>query len=120
MHLHHDRHLQTYIDNLNGILEKEPCLQTLSLEQLIQIADRLPEGLGTSLRNNAGGVYNHRFFFDGMAPATGGNPAGNCWRGSSGGLEAGRTFGRTSKRPPSRCSAPATPGWWTAPRGCGS
>lgn len=76
MHLHHDRHLQTYIDNLNGILEKEPCLQTLSLEQLIQIADRLPEGLGTSLRNNAGGVYNHRFFFDGMAPATGGEPGG--------------------------------------------
>ncbi|MCI5498619.1 MAG: superoxide dismutase [Clostridiales bacterium] len=76
MHLHHDRHLQTYIDNLNGILEKEPGLQTLSLEQLIQIADRLPENLGTSLRNNAGGVYNHRFFFNGMAPATEGKPSG--------------------------------------------
>lgn len=76
MHLHHDRHLQTYIDNLNGILEKEPSLQALSLEQLIQIADRLPENLGTSLRNNAGGVYNHRFFFAGMAPATEGKPGG--------------------------------------------
>ena len=42
MHLHHDRHLQTYIDNLNGILEQEPKLQKLSLEQLIQISGRLP------------------------------------------------------------------------------
>lgn len=70
MHLHHDRHLQTYIDNLNAVLEKEPKLQRLSLTQLIQISGRLPCPLQTSIRNNAGGVYNHRFFFEGMA-----NPA---------------------------------------------
>lgn len=66
MHLHHDRHLQTYIDNLNGILEKEPKLQKLSLEQLIQISGKLPCRLQAPVRNNAGGVYNHRFFFQGM------------------------------------------------------
>ena len=68
MHLHHDRHLQTYIDNLNGILEQEPKLQKLSLEQLIQISGRLPCRLQAPVRNNAGGVYNHRFFFRGMLP----------------------------------------------------
>ncbi len=42
MHLHHDRHLQTYIDNLNQTLKGYPSLQRMSLAQLIQNADRLP------------------------------------------------------------------------------
>ena len=76
MHLHHDRHLQTYIDNLNAVLEKEPKMQKLSLEQLIQISGRLPCPLQTSIRNNAGGVYNHRFFFAGMVNPTEKAPEG--------------------------------------------
>lgn len=66
MYLHHDRHLQTYINNLNEILKENPQLQSLSLEQLIVNASRLPKSLQTSIRNNAGGVYNHRFFFEGL------------------------------------------------------
>ena len=69
MELHHDRHLQTYIDNLNAILENNPGLQGLPLDQLIYYSGRLPAGLRTEVRNNAGGVYNHRFFFEGMTPA---------------------------------------------------
>lgn len=69
MMLHHDRHLQTYIDNLNSALKSNPQLQKLSLEQLIRNASRLPEPLQTTIRNNAGGVYNHRFYFDGLKPA---------------------------------------------------
>lgn len=76
MYLHHDRHLQTYIDKLNSILEKQPQLQTLSLEQLIKISGRLPKQLQTSVRNNAGGVYNHRFFFEGLANPAKGEPYG--------------------------------------------
>ncbi len=68
MELHHDRHLQTYINNLNAALADYPQLQELSLVQLIQNAYRLPEPLQTNIRNNAGGVYNHRFFFHGMIP----------------------------------------------------
>ena len=68
MYLHHDKHLQTYIDNLNAILKDQPKLQKLSLEQLIKIAGNLPKKLQISIRNNAGGVYNHRFFFQGIAP----------------------------------------------------
>lgn len=67
MHLHHDRHLQTYIDNLNAILKDEPQLQKLTLEQLIRRSHRLPQGLRIPIRNNAGGVYNHRLYFNGLA-----------------------------------------------------
>lgn len=70
MRLHHDRHLQTYIDNLNAVLKDEPRLQTLSLEQLIRCAGRLPGRLRAPVRNNAGGVYNHRFFFEGLSPSS--------------------------------------------------
>ena len=68
MRLHHDRHLKTYIDNLNAVLADEPRLQKLSLEQLIVCAKDLPERLRVPVSRNAGGVYNHRFFFEGMAP----------------------------------------------------
>lgn len=56
MHLHRDRHLQAYIDNLNGILKDCPQLQRLSLEQLIISADKLPYKLRNKVKNNAGGV----------------------------------------------------------------
>lgn len=66
MELHHDRHLQTYVDNLNKALADCKRLQPLTLEQLICIADRLPPKLGRTIRNNAGGVYNHVMYFNGM------------------------------------------------------
>ncbi|MEA4833128.1 MAG: superoxide dismutase [Oscillospiraceae bacterium] len=64
MMLHHDKHLQTYINNLNAALIGNPYLQKLSLEQLIMNASRLPKELQNAVRNNAGGVYNHRFYFN--------------------------------------------------------
>ena len=73
MYLHHDRHLQIYIDNLNRFLEEHPSLQKFSLEELLSIWRRLPCHLQTPLRNNAGGVYNHRFYFDSMTP-----PGSSC------------------------------------------
>lgn len=76
MHLHHDRHLKTYVENLNKALEPHPQLQGLSLKQLIVRAPSLPGRLRTNICRNAGGVYNHQFFFDGMAPACGQLPTG--------------------------------------------
>ena len=67
MELHHDKHLQTYINNLNVALKDQPQLQKLSLEQLIRKSSCLPQPLQTTIRNNAGGVYNHRFFFAGLS-----------------------------------------------------
>lgn len=91
MGLHHDKHLQTYIDNLNALLRQRPGLQKLTLEELICRAEKLPRRLGTALRNNAGGVYNHRLFFEGLC-----NPAP---REPSGPLreQIGRQFGSLEK-----------------------
>lgn len=66
MELHHDKHLQAYIDNLNNILSENPRYQELSLTQLLYNADKLPRNIRTDVKNNAGGVYNHQFFFNGM------------------------------------------------------
>ncbi len=68
MALHHERHLQTYIDGLNNIMEENPQLQKMSLRQLILQISMLPQWLQRPVRNQAGGVYNHRFFFEGMKP----------------------------------------------------
>ncbi len=66
MHLHHDKHLQTYIDNLNNVLSNYPNLQTLSLQQLIMEADLLPSAIRIPILNNAGGVFNHEFYFSNL------------------------------------------------------
>ncbi|MEA5085205.1 MAG: superoxide dismutase [Lachnospiraceae bacterium] len=76
MKLHHDKHLQAYVDNLNRLLENSR-FQNMSLEQLIYNADRLPEEISVPIRNNAGGVYNHWFYFEGMGNSKVKLPIGN-------------------------------------------
>ena len=68
MQLHYDRHLKTYIDNLNSILKKYPQLQILPLEQLIHTVWKMSGKDCVAIARNAGGVYNHRFFFNSMCP----------------------------------------------------
>ena len=68
MQLHHNRHLKTYIDNLNSILKKYPQFQTLTLERLTCTAGQMQGRDCTAIARNAGGVYNHRFFFNSMYP----------------------------------------------------
>ena len=63
MHLHHDKHLQTYIDNLNKVLDAHPELQSVSLTELLKYLSRMPADVQQPIRNNGGGVYNHRFYF---------------------------------------------------------
>ena len=87
MHLHHDRHLQTYIDNLNGLLRDCPALQCLPLEKLLTSPCHIPASLAVPVRSNAGGVYNHRFFFAGMAPPSGAMVRGRLY------CEIDRQFG---------------------------
>lgn len=62
MELHHDRHLQTYIDNLNDALLCAPGYQGRTAAQLALLQNR------PSISKNAGGVYNHRFYFAGITP----------------------------------------------------
>ena len=68
MHLHHDRHLQAYVDHLNAALLPHPELHDKSLVFLLTHQNLLPCGTQIPIRNNAGGVYNHIFYFSGLTP----------------------------------------------------
>lgn len=69
MVLHHDAHLQTYVDNLNKILENYPQLHHLTLTELVSGAADLPWEIADAVRNNGGGMWNHILYFEQMAPA---------------------------------------------------
>jgi len=71
MEFHHDKHFQTYVNNLNDALAGENKLQKLSLEDLLANLDQVPQSIAAAVRNNGGGVYNHRFYFEALtAPHT--------------------------------------------------
>lgn len=76
MFLHHNKHLQTYIDNLNAALENCPKLQKLSLTQLILNSPKMTSDLSISVSRNAGGVFNHRFYFSGLTDKSDCEPEG--------------------------------------------
>jgi Fe-Mn family superoxide dismutase len=71
MRLHHDKHHQAYVDNLNKAVEGDSSLQGKSLEELLQQASKMPP----AVRNNGGGHWNHMFFWETMSPS-GGTPQG--------------------------------------------
>ena len=68
LRFHHDKHYQTYCDNLNRALESHPDYHQRTLEELLTGIDALPETARTAVRNNAGGVYSHALYFDSMTP----------------------------------------------------
>ncbi|AQL52553.1 superoxide dismutase [Enterococcus faecalis] len=76
MHLHHDKHHNTYVTNLNAAIEKHPELGEKSVEDLISDMNAIPEDIRTAVRNNGGGHANHTFFWEIMAPNAGGQPNG--------------------------------------------
>ena len=76
MHLHHDKHHNTYVTNLNAAIEKHPELGEKSVEDLISDMNAIPEDIRTAVRNNGGGHANHTFFWEIMAPNAGGTPTG--------------------------------------------
>lgn len=76
MRIHHDKHHQAYIDNLNKALEKYPELQDKTLEYLLSNLEKLPKEIKEQVRNNAGGHYNHTFFWEIIGPNKGGEAKG--------------------------------------------
>lgn len=74
LHFHHDKHFAAYVDNLNKLLATCPACQDWTLEQLCQDWCRLPEDIRQGVRNNAGGVYNHTLYFQGLTPTPGEGP----------------------------------------------
>jgi Fe-Mn family superoxide dismutase len=77
MELHHGKHHQGYVNNLNAALEKHPELFEKSPEELLRDLAALPEDIRTAVRNNGGGHVNHSLFWEIMAPNAGGEPGGN-------------------------------------------
>ncbi|ACE85475.1 superoxide dismutase [Cellvibrio japonicus] len=75
MEIHHTKHHQTYINNLNAAIENTDY-QSLSLEQLLTGIPSLPEKLRDAIRNHGGGHANHSLFWKVMSPAGGGEPGG--------------------------------------------
>ncbi|WP_421348293.1 superoxide dismutase [Aeromonas veronii] len=76
MEIHHSRHHQTYINNLNAALETAPELAVLPVEELLRRFDTLPATLQGAVRNHGGGYANHSLFWLVMSPQGGGEPGG--------------------------------------------
>ena len=70
MEVHYSKHYLTYTNNLNKLVAADATLTDLSIEDILKKAD----GTNADLKNNAGGYYNHGFFWEGMAPKAGGEP----------------------------------------------
>lgn len=76
MMIHHDRHHNAYVTNLNAALEAHPDLQGKSIDELIGDLSSVPESIRTAVRNNGGGHANHSFFWETIGPNAGGAPTG--------------------------------------------
>jgi superoxide dismutase, Fe-Mn family len=76
MEIHHGKHHNAYVTNLNAALEKHPDLQSKSVEDLLRTINTVPEDIRTAVRNNGGGHANHTMFWQIMGPNAGGVPTG--------------------------------------------
>ena len=76
MQIHHGKHHQAYVNNLNAALDKHPELHNKSLDDLLGGLNSVPEDIRTAVRNNGGGHWNHSMFWKVMAPNAGGPPTG--------------------------------------------
>lgn len=80
MEIHHDRHHQAYINNLNNALVDHLGLQNKPLADILREINLVPEAIRTAVRNNGGGTYNHNMFWTIMSPNGGGVPKGRVGR----------------------------------------
>ncbi|WP_311406569.1 superoxide dismutase [Liquorilactobacillus uvarum] len=76
MRLHHDKHHQTYVNNLNAALKDHPELSELPVEELMGQLDKVPEGIKKAVRNSGGGHANHSLFWKLLSPHFDTDPEG--------------------------------------------
>jgi Fe-Mn family superoxide dismutase len=76
MEIHHGKHHNAYVTNLNKALEGQAELQALSIDALMKSLDRVPENIRAAVRNNGGGHWNHSMFWKIMKHGGGGEPTG--------------------------------------------
>ena len=77
MEIHHDKHHGAYVTNLNKALEGQADLQSKSVEELLKNLNAIPENIRPTVRNNAGGHWNHSLFWTQMKKGGGGEPKGD-------------------------------------------
>jgi Fe-Mn family superoxide dismutase len=77
MTIHHGKHHNAYVTNLNAAIEKAPELGNWTLGDLCRNIAQVPEAVRTAVRNNGGGHWNHSLFWELMAPNAGGEPTGD-------------------------------------------
>src|SRR5437764_9949385 len=76
MEIHHGKHHNAYVTNLNKALAGKADLESKSIEQLISNMEAIPQEIRTAVRNNGGGHANHSMFWKLMGPKAGGAPTG--------------------------------------------
>jgi superoxide dismutase, Fe-Mn family len=81
MQIHHGKHHQTYVTNLNTALDKHPDLHGKSLDDLMRNLTAVTEDIRAAVRNNGGGHWNHSMFWKLMGPSAGGAPTGDVANG---------------------------------------
>lgn len=77
MEIHHGKHHQTYVNNLNAALEGNSALADKPVNELITDLSQIPEDIRGTVRNNGGGHSNHTFFWEVISPSGGGIPSGS-------------------------------------------
>ncbi len=77
MEIHHGKHHQAYVDNLNKALAAAPDLASKSVEDLLRAFAAVPDAIKTAVRNHGGGHANHSLFWEVMGPDGGGAPSGD-------------------------------------------
>src|SRR6185312_2102434 len=77
MHLHHDKHHQAYVNNLNAALQGQSQFDNMGIDELIRSLSSVPDNIRTTVRNNGGGHINHSMFWQIMKPNGGGEPTGD-------------------------------------------
>ena len=91
MEIHHDKHHQAYVDNLNKAVASDPSLSGMSLEDLLTKLDTFPAPVRNAIRNQGGGHANHSLFWQVLGPAKGQQPKGQLAKALD------TTFGSYSK-----------------------
>jgi Fe-Mn family superoxide dismutase len=77
MQIHHDKHHQAYVTNLNNALQGQDQLASMPVDDLLRNINQVPDSIRTAVRNNAGGHSNHTMFWNIMKPNGGGQPTGD-------------------------------------------
>jgi superoxide dismutase, Fe-Mn family len=76
LEIHHGKHHQNYVNNLNAALEGHPDLEAKNIQSLLTNLDAIPESIRRKIINNGGGHFNHMLFWNVMGPEKGGVPTG--------------------------------------------